>query len=174
MQRKREREKERWKETGGLEGERERERERRKNIYIERLAKETRADNVRVMVASGYFYIPDAPLKANVRDNASFPCTDRLRYTFHPLRFLVTLSSSPFRLVSHIRSRILHLLGECASARENSDGKGKRIRTTAARRAYVLWRRICETQRNICVYLASAKIFARADIKKEEIRANLA
>lgn len=68
------------------------ERKRKKYIYIkiereserkgERLAKETRADNVRVMVASGYFYIPDAPLKANVRDNASFPCTDRLH---HPL-----------------------------------------------------------------------------------------
>lgn len=28
-----------------------------------------------------------------------------------------------------IRSRILHLLGECASARGNSDGKGKRIRS---------------------------------------------
>lgn len=36
-------------------------------------------DNVRVMVASGYFYIPVAPLKANVRDNASFLCTDQHR-----------------------------------------------------------------------------------------------
>jgi len=48
----------------------------------DRLTKETRADNVRVMVASGYFYILSVPLKANVRDNASFPCTDRLH---HPL-----------------------------------------------------------------------------------------
>lgn len=39
----------------------------------DRHAKETRADNVRVMVASGYFYIPVALLKANVRDNASVP-----------------------------------------------------------------------------------------------------
>lgn len=50
----------------------------------DRLAKETRADNVRVMVASGYFYIPGVPLKANVRDNASFPCTDRLHHPLTP------------------------------------------------------------------------------------------
>jgi len=47
--------------------------ERERGNEKERLVKETRADNVRVMVASGYFYIPGVPLKANVRDNASFP-----------------------------------------------------------------------------------------------------
>lgn len=103
----------------------------------DRLAKETRADNVRVMVASGYFYIPGAPLKANVRDNVPFSCTDSvlpctvLHHRLTPVRFLVAPG------LSRIRSRILHLPGECASARENSDGEGKCIRTTpSVERAY--------------------------------------
>lgn len=111
------------------EGKREgREEAREKEGESERdgLAKETRADNVRVMVALGYFYIPGAPLKANVRDNASFP---------YVLTGCTYVRPSPRRATprfpSRIRSRILHLLGECASARENFDGEGKRVPGTA-------------------------------------------